>query len=437
MRRNFFHLCCAGMALCLCFMACNKETEQEQEKPAVTLNQQEENWEKIEHAENKELRASIASGKALANLTGVGTDAPYYCNGEANLSNGKGNVESHLVCKDPVYDITYFVNYGRDFFIYASRSGVSEVAVEIPAKDLFCREGELYFIVENYDTYILDGMEQGNILKYNPVDGTVEVVLDKNVSAMRVFPDVINCCVQIPMVIDEKVNGVETSMEVEISVNYCYSFETGKITPFVNDTTIDRWRDKGIEELRMTLSENEMQGLSDKGFEGDWKKYSGWAVVDSTGERLVELPNAEFYSGVYRIYGSCLYYVKSLEKEQRYALMAFDCVTGEVKQMVKLDVPDDWLPYIDFVILDEVVYFGSSYRCSLRDGKLTMLKRSGEERNVYAEALYTNGDELFGVLDGCLWKIQIEKEEEGKESMATVDGVPIVCGEYTYSLVEP
>ena len=95
------------------------------------------------------------------------------------------------------------------------------------------------------------------------------------------------------------------------------------------------------------------------------------------------------------------------------------------------------ISYNSYVILDEVVYFGSSYRCSLRDGKLTMLKRSGEERNVYAEALYTNGDELFGVLDGCLWKIQIEKEEEGKESMATVDGVPIVCGEYTYSLLLP
>ena len=435
MRRNFFHLCCAGMALCLCFMACNKETEQEQEKPAVTLNQQEENWEKIEHAENIELRASIASGKALANLTGVGTADPYYCNVEANLSNGKGNVEPHLVCKDPVYDITYYVNYGRDYFIYASRSGVSEVAVEIPAKDLFCREGELYFIVENYDTYILDGMEQGNILKYNPVDGTVEPVINKYVLNMRVFPDGINYEERILEILDENNNLVRLPADMVTSQLYYYSFETGESNPLLGG--IDRWKDKGIEQLSRFLTESEKQSFGYEGTEDEWMLPDGWAVVDSEGKHLAELTDAGSITWYYRIQGNSMYYVKATIEEQKAALMEFNCETGGNRQVVKFEPHGDWFNASDFIILEGVVYFGNEYRYSLEDGRLTMLACKGEDFFSTVNTLYTDGEELFGVYDGRLWKIELEKAAEEDVSMVEVEEVPVVYGEYIYSLVEP
>ena len=64
-----------------------------------------------------------ALGKGLEELTVKGTDNPYYCNLEENLKMAfTADNEPIYVCKDPVYDITYYVNYGRDNFIYVLKT---------------------------------------------------------------------------------------------------------------------------------------------------------------------------------------------------------------------------------------------------------------------------------------------------------------------------
>ena len=69
-------------------------------------------------------------GKGLGELTVKGTDNPYYCNLEENLKMAfTADNEPIYVCKDPVYDITYYVNYGRDNFIYTYRNDKSELVV--------------------------------------------------------------------------------------------------------------------------------------------------------------------------------------------------------------------------------------------------------------------------------------------------------------------
>ena len=213
-----------------------------------------------------------------------------------------------------------------------------------------------------------------------------------------------------------------------------YRFDDGNSTPlFGGDFAIDRWQDKGIEELRRTLSANEAQNGSD----GEWKRHAGWALVNSEGERLAELADSGSFLGNFRIHENCIYYVKSVKEEQKAALMAFNCETGEVKQVVKFDVSGEIFTTSDFIILDDVVYLGSLYRYSLKEEKLTKLKYSGGDRESIVEALYTDGDELFGVADGYLWKIQIEKEKEDDVGVAKVNGDSVVYGEYMYSLVEP
>lgn len=434
MRRNLLGLCCVGMVLCLSFMACNKKKENEKIPTVQNQQEQEENWVKLENTENIEKRAFLASGKVLTNLTKVGTDDTYYCNAEENLSNGKMAIESHLVCKDPVYDITYYVNYGRDYYIYASHSGVTEVAVEIPAKDLFCREGELYFIVDSYSTYILDGMGQGNILKYNPINGTVEIVVDKYALSMRVYPDAINYEKRLQLNVDENTQG-NLSTQAYSSTTCKYIFETGENKSLLGGRlSINRWKDKGIEDLLTPLTASELQL---HGYEADegMMRVGGWAVVDSTGEHLVEVQNSGGRN--YRIYDEGMYYLKYISEEEKTALMEFNCETGENRQVVKFDIHGGELTMSDFIILDDVVYFGTSYRYSLKEGKLTMLKCSDREWDVLVDALYTDGEELFGVDDGKLWKIQIEKAEEEDIRVIEVNGVPVVYGEYTYSLLAP
>ncbi len=117
----------------------------------------------------------LQSGKALKGLEAVGEDGPYYCNLAENMIGTYSYMpEEHpvLVCKDPVYDITYYVNYGRDYYIYAKRGEESECAVEISARDLYCREGVLYFRTEDYDIYEFDSFADGAILTYNPTSGS-------------------------------------------------------------------------------------------------------------------------------------------------------------------------------------------------------------------------------------------------------------------------
>ena len=81
-----------------------------------------------------------------------------------------------LFCIDADTGVVYFVNQMHDYYIYRLKDGKAELAVSMPAKELCCWEGKLYFMVEDYDTYELKDMQNGDIYVYTPDNGTVEPV---------------------------------------------------------------------------------------------------------------------------------------------------------------------------------------------------------------------------------------------------------------------
>lgn len=87
-----------------------------------------------------------------------------------------GAVSPSLFCVDGTTGITYFVNQNQNWYIYAIKGEEVTLAVELPAQELAVWNGNLYFILNDYDMYELDRMMEGDIYVYSPESGAVELV---------------------------------------------------------------------------------------------------------------------------------------------------------------------------------------------------------------------------------------------------------------------
>ena len=252
---------------------------------------------------------SLLEGKKLEQLTVTGTDDAFNCNLEENIKWIDLEAAPVLVCKDPVYDITYYINYGRDYYIYAYRNGVAELVVEIPAKDLFCKEGELYFIADTYGRYQFSDFAEGNVLKYNPKDGSVAVVVDCSADRMIVYQD-----------------GICYEQRGAVK-RFFFSFATGECSPLPKDSdNLRRWngcwideRYEVVEASEDFLAENEelMQEISELGytFAGVSGSLKSINLVDIQGNVTETLQNVEGISKEYWISGDSAYYVEQREND--------------------------------------------------------------------------------------------------------------------------
>lgn len=209
---------------------------------------------------------TLKDGKAWGDLPVVGAEDEVYCNLQQNI---KENENLLLLCPDPLHGMTYYVNHGDDYFIYALKDGTAQLVVEIPAKRLFVRGGVLYFMVEDYDRYVLDGLENGDILSYNPSDGNVCVIVsglweDIKPEEKTVFRNGVTAAIPESVEVEETnmtvyqdgIYYIQSGKNLEISDTYywCperkyyYSFETGTSerladTPWLSCLTFVRWDD--------------------------------------------------------------------------------------------------------------------------------------------------------------------------------------------------
>ena len=86
------------------------------------------------------------------------------------------NNQKSLFCIDDVTGAVYFVNQYRDWYIYRLWEGKAELAVALPAKELYMWDGTLYFMAESYGLYDLENISDGDIFAYTPKEGVVELV---------------------------------------------------------------------------------------------------------------------------------------------------------------------------------------------------------------------------------------------------------------------
>lgn len=380
-------------------------------------------------------------GKQLEGLQAAGVEDAFYCNLEENIKIKTKSMEQTpvLMCKDPLYDITYYVNYGRDNYIYAYRNQTSELAVAIPARDLFCRKGELYFIADAYQRYQFSGFSEGNILKYNPLDGTVTVVMDCDADWLQVYADGI--CYRETGESTQETGGMSGRSEN----CYFFSFAEEKSVSFPSGVDdLRRWRGSWLnvqyEIIEASAPDALLKELEELGY-----TYAGKAgdiesvhLVDMQGTITETLSDAAGISAEYFIYGDFIYYIEQRQDEaaaeKRSVLLRYGMQDGSREEVAVLNYPTA-LSLHDMIFYQDVVYFGNGLRLEPESGAQCYMQNA-DGTSGQPEYFYTDRDALFCVHGGKLWRME---EQMGTSITVNefIDGVPLEVGTYVYQLYEP
>ena len=154
---------CILLFLVFCMAGCNKDKNSAKENNLFSSAKEESNV----------ITEKNVTGKKLGAETKAGVILPEY-NDFNRLQYAYERESFFCIASDT--GILYFVNQNQDRFIYCLRDGMAELAVPLPARELYYRQGILYFVVDNYEKYTLEGVQNGDIFAYNPAEGTVELV---------------------------------------------------------------------------------------------------------------------------------------------------------------------------------------------------------------------------------------------------------------------
>ncbi len=212
MKRNYWKMVLCFLCLFCFFSACGKEDASPNQSTGGVSQKIDDDGFTEEQREN----ALERKGKVFGELPVVGEEDDIYCNLPENMRDWSSVVP---ICRDPLYGILYYVDYGGDSMIHAVFNGESELVVGLLGRQLFCRKGKLYFLLDTQNQIAVDGAKDGNILSYNPVDGTIAVVSDGVFDSIMVYQDVIYCRKE-----------EESSLNNTVDIDYWfYDFETEEL----------------------------------------------------------------------------------------------------------------------------------------------------------------------------------------------------------------
>lgn len=83
---------------------------------------------------------------------------------------------SSSFCIEEETGVIYFVNQGKDYYLYRLKDGEVKLAVAMPVKEIYTYDGRVYFMIDDYKKYELNGIHNGDIYCYTLENGTVELV---------------------------------------------------------------------------------------------------------------------------------------------------------------------------------------------------------------------------------------------------------------------
>ena len=384
-----------------------------------------------EPVSTEKLVVSLKDGKAWGELPIVGQEDPIYCNLPEN-TNGFGAsdfVKEVVLCPDPLFGMTYYVDFGRDYYIHVIKDGVSELVVEIPAKNLYFREGKLYFMVADYGKYSLDGLVNGDILSYNPVDGKVSVVIsgigegtimtvqekDKKEAAEDnvVMPDTMEVTSTYMAVYQDGIYYSRKGQKVMITDTsylqpenkYCYSFETGE-TYLLDESSGDysfRRNDNGF-----LFSCWEQTGE-------EWNLRQSMKSPDGTEETALKLSYYVLYPVNNQIFTTAGLRLENEKDVVVSKLIVYDILTEE-ENYFPLDRIEDSYTSAMF-LFNNTIYFADLYMYSLSEktGHYAHCNLKDVHHFVGGDFVleyYTDGEQLYAVssLDQKIYRLNLHED---------------------------
>ena len=303
-------------------------------------------------------------------------------------------VEEHsMFCLDETTGVVYFVNEGKDNFLYRMKDGEVALAVAMPVKQLYPYEGSVYFMVDDYGKYQLEGMKTGDIYCYTPSIGAVEPVYAAGTISKETFEKARN----YKLLVEE--SGIHFSYEVvgEDSVihTYCYSLPFGA--------------SEAIEDTRCT---------AEKG----WKEYyfgpsyrvaeDGSYVITLISRETGERTKLSARGAAYCVIGDVLYYADHISIE------SLNLATGErisydfTEAMKTREYMESDTKLMDYFTVTEDAFWFSTrckiYRVDLQTKEITCGVIPGKTKGTYyyVHELYTDGKEVYALTNPLATGIQ-------------------------------
>lgn len=299
---------------------------------------------------------------------------------------GMPGARASLFCIDEKTGVIYFVNQGKDCFLYRMKEGEVALAVAMPVKDIYPYDGSIYFMVDDYDKYELQGIHNGDIYCYTPASGAVELVYTT---------DGIESFVEDKLYVEEsgiyfrhvKENGtiVEDGKEYQTIKYLDYSLPFGEKEP-VEDTK--QMVQKGWGDYFFTYSSK-------------WELVRRTPNEDGIRETL-EIP--KLGGGIFCVVGDVLY---SREREK---VVGTNLKTGErteydflegIKKAIGEEILEQRIEGAikRFVMTEDALWIllGSSLcRMDLQSGEIEVGHIQHNDSAYMITDLYTDGTELYG-----------------------------------------
>ena len=306
----------------------------------------------------------------------------------AESEDGMSGTGNSLFCIDEKTGVIYFVNQGKDCFLYRMKEGKVALAVAMPVKDIYPYEGSVYFMIKDYDKYELQGIRNGDIYCYTPASGAVELVYTTEG-------------------IDNFYDG---DLYVEESgIYFRYATDNGIITEenkeYRKTPSLYYYLPFGEKEPVEDTKQMVQKGWGDYFFNysSEWK----WELVHRTPNEdgireTFEIPELR---GVFCIVGDVLYF------RERGTVFGTNLKTGErieydffeeIKEIIGEEIFEQSIKNAinTFVMTEDALWIlvggGSLCRMDLQTGETSVGRIQHKDSSYLIMDLYTNGTELYG-----------------------------------------
>ena len=404
-KRNYFYL---GMSIALlCMTGCAGKGNQETITPSPVIEEKENKAIKIQGAvfKDTETTKGTETTKPTSNiitktdglceqLEKVETDAAFYNIFNRILGNdiAMGAKRHSMFCLDETTGVVYFVNEGKDNFLYRMKDGEVALAVAMPMKQLYPYEGSVYFMVDDYGKYQLEGMKTGDIYCYTPSTGAVEPVYAAGTVSKEMFA-----------------NARDYELLVEESgIYFCYSVIGEDSIIHTYAYSLPFGASEAIEDTKYTAK----KGWKEYYFGGSARvegvRFSMSLVNRITGKRTT-IP----VRGVtYCLIGDVIYYADHISMES-YNLATGERISYDFTEAMKtreyMQSDQKLMDY--FTVTEDAFWFSTRcriYRVDLQTKKITCGVIPGKTNNTfyYVHELYTDGKEVYALTNPLMTGIQ-------------------------------
>lgn len=301
-------------------------------------------------------------------------------NKAGNLSVNMKNMDpnlSYFICPDSDNNITYYINYGRDNYLYKLKNGARSLLLEKEVYFLQLWDNKLYFLCKNEKSDILS---YGDIYTYNLEESKTELLKEANARKL---------------IIDSY--GIYYEEMVDNDLVYYRLDHDGRLIERLNGPYIQSYynyqliaNDNGV--FLYDTTTNEEFYLAPRFYYPYVKIYNDYFIINDDGA----------------------FYILNLLNGEKKILRFFD----------KKDCPDP----VDYIIIDNIAYFHHSWRINLDNGECFNYGiRPPEEEKVSPYVLYTDETKIYSLVifqysSGSIQKM-LEISLDDKEYILTMNEI--------------